>query len=386
MRAGLVVWAVLTSCIHVFAQVRSETVMNVLAPIIQRDVSWALSQKPETITAHPAARSQGSLHDFYSEGDYWWPDPKNPGGAYVQRDGVTNPDNFTAHRLAMIRFASVMGALASAYVLHPQHDYIRQAEAHLRAWFIDTATRMNPSLLYAQAIKGKESGRGIGIIDTIHLIEVAQAVTRMEKQMDPAVVKATRQWFADYLAWLRTHKYGNDEMNALNNHGTCWVMQVAAFAKLTRNEEILSFCRERYKHVLLPNQMATDGSFPLELKRTKAYGYSIFNLDAMVMICKILSTESDNLWNYTTPEGKNIKKGVEYLYPYLKDKSTWPLKPDVLYWDNWPVAQPSLLFTAIEFDKPEWLSLWRALDHEPDVPEVIRNLPVRHPAIWIDVE
>ncbi len=75
-----------------------------------------------------------------------------------------------------------------------------------------------------------------------------------------------------------THKYSNDEMNARNNHATCWVMQVAAFARLTGDQEILDFCRKRYREVLLPNQMATDGSFPEELKRTKPYGYSLFNL------------------------------------------------------------------------------------------------------------
>ena len=75
-------------------------------------------------------------------------------------------------------------------------------------------------------------------------------------------------------------------MNAANNHGTCWVMQVAAFAKFTGNQKLLEFCRERYKNVLLPNQMAADGSFPQELRRTKPYGYSIFNLDAMATICQ----------------------------------------------------------------------------------------------------
>lgn len=80
------------------------------------------------------------------------------------------------------------------------------------------------------------------------------------------------------------HQYGKDEMNAKNNHGTCWVMQAALFAKVTNNKEILDFCRRKYKEVFLPEQMETDGSFPLELKRTKPYGYSLFNLDAMTMV------------------------------------------------------------------------------------------------------
>lgn len=56
-------------------------------------------------------------------------------------------------------------------------------------------------------------------------------------------VAGSRAWFSDYLKWLTTHPYGVDEMNAKNNHGTCWVMQVAQFAKYTGDKEILDFCR-----------------------------------------------------------------------------------------------------------------------------------------------
>ena len=59
--------------------------------------------------------------------------------------------------------------------------------------------------------------------------------------------------------------------------------------------------------------MAVDGSFPQELRRTKPYGYSIFNLDAMATICQLLSSDKDNLWTYQTTDGRSIKKGIEYL-------------------------------------------------------------------------
>lgn len=172
-------------------------------------------------------------------------------------------------------------------------------------------------------------------------------------------------------------------MNAENNHGTCWVMQVAAFAKFTGNQKLLDFCRDRYKNVLLPNQMAVDGSFPREIRRTKPYGYSIFNLDAMTMVCQILSTRENNLWNYQTADGKSIKKGIQFLHPFLADKSKWPYQKDVMYWEAWPVAQPALVFGAVAYDNREWFQTWKGLEHDPKVEEVIRNLPVRHPLIWM---
>src|SRR5688572_15587695 len=240
---------------------------------------------------------------------------------------------------------------------------------------------MNPHLLYAQAIKGRFTGRGIGIIDAIHLMEVVQALTVMQQSpaMDKEALSGIKKWFDLFLQWLTTHKYGVDEMNATNNHGTCWVMQVAAFAKFTGNQSLLQFCSDRFKKVLLPNQMSADGSFPQELRRTKPYGYSLFNLDAMTTICR---SSSSDLWNYRTPDGRSIKKGIEFLYPYVADKSKWPFKQDVMYWDEWPVAHPFLLFGAYIYNNKEWFDTWKKLDHAPKVDEVIRNLPVRHPLLW----
>ena len=61
--------------------------------------------------------------------------------------------------------------------------------------------------------------------------------------------------------------------------------------------------------------MALDGSFPKELSRTKPYGYSIFNLDAMASLAQLLSSAEDNIFQYTPPEGKGLNLGLQFLYP-----------------------------------------------------------------------
>jgi hypothetical protein len=55
---------------------------------------------------------------------------------------MTNPDNFVAHRQAMIRFSIHVGTLTSACVLTQDERYALGAAAHLRAWFVDPATRV----------------------------------------------------------------------------------------------------------------------------------------------------------------------------------------------------------------------------------------------------
>lgn len=345
-----------------------------------------LSLEPVTITAFKSPRTAGGLHDFSSDSDYWWPDPKNPDGAYIRRDGMTNPDNFVAHRHAMIRFSIHVGALTSAYRITGDKRYATHAVKHLVAWFVADATRMNPQLLYAQAVKGKATGRGTGIIDTIHLIEVARAVAILESSeaLSGTAYDAVRRWFSDYVQWLMTHKYGIEERESKNNHAACWVMQVAAFAQCVGDTAVLNYCRTRFKEVLLPRQMAADGRFPLEIERTKPYGYSLFNLDAFATICQILSTPTDNLWHFTLSDGRGMRKGMEFLYPYLKDKSTWPYPKDVMYWDEWPVRQPSLLFAGLGLGDDRYIELWKTLNPSPSNAEVIRNLPVRHPVLWVE--
>jgi Alginate lyase len=345
-----------------------------------------LKEAPLTITASASQRSAGGLHDFFSEGDYWWPDPTKPNGPYIQRDGITNPDNFTDHRRYLMRLSIQVPALAAAWKLTNDKRYLSHAAKHLRAWFVDERTRMNPNLQYAQAIKGRVTGRGIGIIDTIHLVEVVQAIRVMEKSGALSVHdrKHIQRWFNDYLAWMTTHEYGIDEREAKNNHGTCWVMQVAAFAGLTGNHELLAYSRNRFKTVLVPNQIAEDGSFPEELRRTKPYAYSLFNLDAMAIICQLLSTPEDDLWKFLSSDGRGVSKALEFMFPFVRDKKSWPKPKDVMYDDEWPMRHNSFLFGGVALKRPAYIDLWKTLPADSTVEEVVRNFFIRQPVLWMN--
>jgi hypothetical protein len=341
-----------------------------------------LTLPPATVTSFHAARSSGGPHDFFSEGDYWWPDPRNASGPYVRRDGESNPDNFADHRRAMVRLSIEVPALTSAWLVTQDTRYADHARRHLRAWFVDPDTRMNPSLDYAQAIHGITPGRGTGIIDTIHLVEVARAVQVLHDghAMPTAEWDQVRTWFADYTRWMTTSKNGVEERDAKNNHGTCWVMQVAAFASLTGDGARLDMCRARFKTVLLPTQMAADGSFPLELERTKPYGYSLFNLDAMATTCQILGGD---LWAFELPDGRGMRRALAFMAPYIRNKSSWPHAKDVQYFDEWPMRHLALLFGGIALNRPGDVDLWKTLRADSDVEEVVRNFFIRQPILWL---
>jgi len=129
--------------------------------------------------------------------------------------------------------------------------------------------------------------------------------------------------------------------------------------------------------------MAPDGSFPRELGRTKPYGYSLFQLDVMAMVTEVLSTPQDNLWTWAMPDGRGMRRALEFMYPFIKDKKTWPKPPDVMYHDAWPIRHPALLFGGRALHQPSYIALWSTLDADPTVDEVIRNYPVRQPLLWV---
>ena len=335
-----------------------------------------LREQPITVTASSSDRSAGGKHDFFSEGDYWWPDPNSPGGPYIQRDGMSNPDNFVDHRRYLMRLSVQVPALVAAWTISREQRFADHAARHLNAWFVNKDTRMNPSLQYSQAIHGRVTGRGTGIIDTIHLVEVARAIELLPRMND---VKA---WFADYLEWMTTHPYGIEERDAKNNHATCWVMQAASFARLAGNAEITQFLRDRFKNVLIPDQLAPDGSLPEELRRTKPYGYSLFNLDAMATICQLLSTPHDSLWKFELSDGRGMRKALEFMVPYIRNKSSWPYPADVMYAKEWPMRHCALLFGGLAYSRSDLLHLWKTLPADSELDEVIRNLFIRQPVLW----
>jgi hypothetical protein len=344
-----------------------------------------LLEKPVTVTAHTCIRSAGGIHDYYSEATYWWPDPANPEGPYIRKDGINNPSNFDYHRQAISQFSWAVGTLTSAYLLTGNAKYAEAAVKQVKAWFIDPATNMNPNMLYTQAIKGVNTGRGIGIIDAIPFIEVTKSIQVLEKSpyLNDSDKQSIHDWFKSFMTWLNTHQYGIDEMNAKNNHGTWWHAQVAAYSRFTGNKTILEKCRKHYIEILLPTQMGKDGSFPLEIERTKPYSYSLFNLDGMTTLAWLLTDNEFNCWNYMLPDGRGIQKALEYIKPYVIDKSLWPFKKDISHWDEQPGRRPFMFFDAIIQQQPDWVIIWQKCNADFPSDESKRNMPLKNPILWL---
>lgn len=366
---------------------------NKSSVISQKYEDWVISKAKESLKETPvhitdvtSAQSPGGIHDYYSNGDYWWPNPETDNGLpYIQRDGESNPNSFTAHRELLRNMRTNTTHLAAGYLLTGEDIYAKKAVQFLKEFFIDDVTRMNPHLLYAQAIPGICTGRGIGIIDTLHLIDIPMAIRAIQDSsaLTSDMLDGLKEWFSDYLHWIHTHPYGVEEMNTLNNHSVCWYVQAACFAQFTNNHEMLDYCTQQFKNILIPEQMALDGSFPRELARTKPYGYSIFVLDNLTTLCHLLSNHNENLWEFQLEDGRGIAKAFNFLYPYLLNKNTWPYEKDVEAFDGWPVKVSSLLFAGLALNEKKYIDLWQQLETESTNTEIRRNIAIRQPILWL---
>lgn len=285
----------------------------------------ALKQGPWSVTFHASKAVSKNPHDYYSEGPYWWPDPADSTAPYIRRDGEVNPTHFTAHRQALNQLCEAILTLGMAGCFFNEKQYVDRAAEIIHIWFISPATKMNPHLEYGQAIFGRTTGRGIGIIDSRPLIQAVAgfqflAQTGWWPDKDQSAVK---EWINTYLKWLTTSSKGLDEKMHGNNHSTWWAAQAASFALYLADQQTSEMIWEHYRNFLVPHQMKPDGSCPLEEERTKSLSYSVMNLDGFAIICRLAQVNGVDLWHYQTPEGAGMAPSIKYLLPYFMNPQSW---------------------------------------------------------------
>lgn len=295
---------------------------------LQHEAEKALRRGPYSVMDKKLVPPSGDKHDYMSFGPYWWPNPDTPDGLpYVRHDGKVNPASSKgSDNAAFGGLCNDVQTLSLAGYFFDDARYSRHAVELLRTWFLAPATRMNPHLEYGQAVPGKVTGRGIGIIDTCGLIDLLDAVEvlRTTGELTASDLDGLQAWFREYLHWLRTSKHGIEERRAKNNHGTWYDAQCARFAifvgDLALTEEIVAAARR----LRIERQIEPDGSQPDELVRTKSFSYSVFNLAGLCSLARAGEVVEVDLWNYRSADGRSIRAALDYLMPYLEGQDKWP--------------------------------------------------------------
>ncbi|KIO77456.1 hypothetical protein TH53_09270 [Pedobacter lusitanus] len=279
-----------------------------------------LNTKPKSVMDKSSTPPSGSKHDYMSQAPYFWPDPSKADGIpYIRKDGERNPDIRKITDAAYLHdMTSKCKYLSLAYYFTGRESYAAKASELLNIWFLAAETKMNPNLNYAQAIPGLNDGRGIGIIESRSLAELADWIGLLSgsKALSKDKTEEIKNWYKQYLSWMLNSKNGKDEHHSKNNHGTIYDAQITSFALFTDQKALAeTTLTESLKRIAV--QITPEGQQPLELARTKAYSYSTMNLNEGWFNLALLGEHAGvDIWNYQTADGKSIRKALDWLIPY----------------------------------------------------------------------
>jgi Alginate lyase len=338
-----------------------------LASVLQGVVAKAenyLTIEPVSVTDKPMLPPSGDKHDYMSMSPYWWPNPDTPDGKpYLRRDGEYNPEraNYDVPKLDTVTHA--VRFLALAYYFTGDERYAGHAARHLRYFFIDPETRMNPNLQFGQFVPGvAENGRKSGIIETIRMRFMVDSITmlRGSGHWTDQDHQTMQQWFRDYVRWLRTSEHGVAESKSENNHGSWYAQQVILYSLFAGDRatalEVIDQIPAR-----IDAQFEPDGSQPLENKRTRSLHYCDFNNRALMDIARMARPLGVDLWGYESQDGRGLRRSLDFMTPYMTGEKTWPHKQIDAPKYQW-FAQ-SFRWAAIGFDDPAFEAL---IDKLPD--------------------
>jgi hypothetical protein len=292
-----------------------------------RDAERSLTSGTLSVVQKELTPPSGDKHDYMSIAPYWWPNPNTPNGLpYVRRDGEINPErDQTSDRKRLDNIVQAVKTLSLGYFFTGREKYAAQATKLLRVWFLDEATKMNPNLRYAQAIPGRNNGRGAGIIETHNLRELIDAVGMLNesKSWEQSNQRALQDWFNAYLVWFLESPEGRAEAKAQNNHGSWYDVQVASYALFTGKNELAKKVLNEFPTKRITKQIEPDGRQPRELERTQAWNYSLFNLEALFDAASIADKLGMDLWNYETQDKRGIRKVLDWLLPFATGAKKW---------------------------------------------------------------
>jgi hypothetical protein len=332
---------------------------------LQMRADSILSMRPLSVMDKEFMPVSGNKHDYMSQAPYFWYDSSKPNGLpYLRRDGVRNPEiNKITDRTYLGRLENATRTLSLVWYLTGEEKYAQKSAELLRTWFLNETTKMNPHLEYGQAIPGVNTGRGIGIIETVALTNIADAASLLvgSKSWTEADHKALQAWYSQYLNWLLTSKNGKDEHAAKNNHGTWYYAQAIDFALFTGDKVKAKQLAEESKK-RLDSQLTKEGQQPLELARTNALGYSTMNLRGWFTVATLAEKTGVDLWNFKTSHAVGIRGAFDWLLPYALGEKPWTWQQISKYNKN--EIYPLLLQAADVFNDPKYLSIAAGLKSE----------------------
>ncbi|WP_176801425.1 alginate lyase family protein [Kriegella aquimaris] len=290
-----------------------------------------LVKSPNPVTNKNQIPPSGDKHDYMSIAPYRWPNPNTPDGSpWIVKDGEINPMT-RGNDTDKVRLSEMFGALdnlSMAYFFSEDITYANKAKAIIKTWFIDDETKVNPNINYGPGIPGEVEGRRAGMIEWSNISTVVTTIQLLEsnKVFNTTEMKVLNTWLMDYYTWVKTNKMGIENDNGTQNHSTNFDYQLVGPARYLGLDSEAITRLEDAKTKRIAVQITPDGKQPNELGRTKSVHYCSMNLRIMAFVAEMGIPLGVDLWNYSTSDGRSMKKAFEYLKPFVEGKEKWQYK------------------------------------------------------------
>lgn len=312
----------------------AKEIENPLRTNIISRADYIVKQEPIAIV-NRKKRFAPSAHYYEDMGPYWWPDPNNPDGAWVNKDGFVNPESKNYDDKIMGAMADRLRFLSIAFAFTNDIKYYNTACEQLRTWFFDTNSYMYPNLEYGQVIPGRNNnhGRATGLISVYEpFLVITESIRLLDaiQPIDSCLYGSVKNWFGEFLDWCLESEIGKQAESGGANTGLAYHVLKLNLAIFSGRDDITKQQTDSFLASRLLAQIADDGSMPEELKRTKSYQYSIYNLRHIVDFCLIQESRGNR---YYRRNRGIINKAVDYLIEYIGHSDKWQYK-QLTDWDS----------------------------------------------------
>ncbi|PFH54616.1 hypothetical protein AMATHDRAFT_134954 [Amanita thiersii Skay4041] len=245
---------------------------------------------------------------------------------YVVKDGVVNPDVRTLNGpMAINSVSQAVVQNAIAYVLTQSTTYSQNIARFIDTFFLDLATRMNPSIDFGQIVRGPgqkgRSGTFTGILDLSGMVKIVNGIMILRglgtADWSSARDDSMSHWISQYIAWLKDSSIGRitasrPKYDNTSNHGTFYVAQEAAVQLFTGNRDGAASTLENFFGSIFRDQIAASGEQPFEAVRTRPFHYRCFNLEALIINAKLGDEVGLDLWSSKSKYGATIQTAVDF--------------------------------------------------------------------------
>lgn len=278
------------------------------------DAGWALEASPRSVVDNGAPAGTDDAHKYGSD------------APYQSKDGVYSDDVNRGDYQAALDMKDWIRDAALAYRLTREDEYARTAIDLLRAWFIDSETRMHPSVVnygpHSEGLKGQNSiEHYIFVPAMVYGAALVADHPYWEAGSGPGESGVT-EWLEEFQETLEDDANGGVESDEISKWWVTTRLIVAAY--LEDDDAFERACDDWRTRVL--QDFTEQGTFEKDRPRSRGLFYSLSAMNALTLGAEVAGHHGVDLYGYTK-DGMSesvLQRSHQFHAEFLEDPSEWP--------------------------------------------------------------